>query len=323
MPDSARRLSQDLPDEERLLVTFRGGLAEENRLPLDQFRTSLAGWETFLRLTATTYATRRMNVTPSERRLSFFVEPVRPGSIEVILVAGGMMGLMVSLLGTQAEPWTDGLWKWRKRAVETQFSSRLRQVTVEEAAANLRVAADEFGVEVRGEDDPVAFVKKIDKAIETAASPAGRGADEAELVPLLDESEVTPVDSTTEKAEPIVLDERRRTLFAGGYAEVTQPARIEDVQTRLVRFRRMNRNSSNSSFVFEEPLDESEEGAQSCRITDPRFKLAGDKYTGAFHNNVAAEVHLRKKILNEESGAHRWDVIAEHNADLFSDAPPA
>ncbi|MFA9479223.1 hypothetical protein ACERK3_13105 [Phycisphaerales bacterium AB-hyl4] len=291
--------------EDRIHIRFEGGLADQNRIPVQEFITSLDGWHDFLDLSTTAFLTGRLTTDrlPSDRRVRYEIQTVREGSVEVILETVGLWAAQ-GIVGGGAAGITfatgRALWRWRHALFNRQVQSHRDDATIEEAAAALAHMAREHQIAVGDEDDPADYVERIDATMKRAVRPVTQS--------------VTHVSMRGELGtEIITAASSQKRALDNDYSSVKQPERVGDFEAREVIFRRINIESGSASVTFVDPHDEDEVGIKRCWIIDANLRTKRDPYTGSMHKRSPLQVLARKKVLNSETGAVRWEVTADQD----------
>ncbi len=268
-------MPEEPPESDIIRLRFEGGLADENRVPLPEFVTSLEGWRDFFILTADAYIQERLTTHKPDKaqRLRYDIRAIREGSVITELIGGAhWLGENYLAGATQAAGAGSlyALWKLRTMFYHQQVDSHRRGVTVEEAAAALEHLARENGLSTGGDDDPVEFVEKVDKSIKMALRPV-----------ITSVNHVTAINQTTNIF--IVGGSSEKNAMESEYAAVTQPVQVDLPEERKIWIREINLDTQHIKFHFDDPQSQEERGIKHGQIVDARLSRPRDPYTGSIY----------------------------------------
>lgn len=293
-------VNDDKSENEKIHIKFDGGLADDNRVPFTEFVESLEGWRDFLSITSDTFMQGRLTTDRpiKDKRLRYEIGPVREGSVDVWLYelgAGGVKVIAGGVLWETTKMMNSALWEWRKRVYAEKIRSRRSDITIEQAAAQLARLAEDNGLEIGDEDDPVELTEKLDKSLKRALRPVVTSVRTVTLI-------------TNNTNIQIVGAEAEKVAMSKQYAEVTQPEEVSEPELRDIDIRSVDPDKKAAKFNFVDPQNDEEKGLKQGYVTDPRIARARDPYTGALHERSPVSLIVQKKILNAKSKAIRWEL---------------
>lgn len=329
-----------VPDE-RLLLVFDGGLADNGVLLLPEYAASLDGWRDLFQLLGELY----FHSSPELRRLRgsnlLRIEVVaeRRGSYETVLafVLGAAAGGIIGNRADAAVVWTfRKLVEWYREAVSTYVRKKSETTDYTEIAAALESMTTERGIPlnsnaVTSDEQPLFEDSDGGESTDDNAPPSDTSVDKATvLTERLDQAlkqATQPLEHSCERVRIFLAT--TELLLEIGPAErgiilspLTAPPPKRDWRATKIRFERINRKTGKALFYFEHENDA--HAAHYCHIIDPDVRKPHNRYTQAFNDDELLEVWVRQTHPEKGRLNLQWEVAAKDPGEglLFSMPPP-
>ncbi|MFG0244070.1 MAG: hypothetical protein ACF8R9_14890 [Phycisphaerales bacterium JB054] len=328
----ARRNESVAHDESnQLCLLYRGGLADEATLLLDEYAASLEGWRGAFQLLGEVHfhSFPELRRFRGSRLIQIQVVAEEPGSWKTVVVftlgaaAGGIIGNRADAALMWAFP---KLVEWFGEAISVFVRSKLESTDVVALADVLRevLAARGYNLEeekqidrdqlrLADEDGPLdgdvddhssavrpvqLLVERLDSCLKHATAPLDRSC--------------TALSITNPNGSSVVeIGQIEREVIA---APLTLEISRKDWVQAHIRFERINRKTGRALIRFEDQQDG--EGSHYSKIIDPAVKNPGNRYTEAFNRDEAIEVWVRQCAPEPGRLNLQWEIASVDPCDL-------
>lgn len=315
----AQEPNQEQVSEERLLhpeelvIKFEGLDADEQRLPLDDFLTSLTGWRDYLAVATASYLQHKLTLVqqPESARLDIRIRQVRPGSQEVVFwisVAEAALGGFIAIKGDKLITIQNAqsLWKWVNALYSFHVNEKKSFHTKEEIASALEKMAGENGIAIdREKPESQRFVGYIDDCLKQASAPVERSATQI-LV--------------TSNVLNIYVDINARRALKSGFLLSPEAA---DFFPARVRVRALNLDTGHARLeVLASRNEQFVSKLDKCYIEDTVLTEPGNPYSQSLDTHIPIDVFVSQGVDRATGSVVKWRIrsdMPKRSGPMFKD----
>jgi len=334
MPDANASLSEG---RGTVVLKCSGGLANSGQLELEEYASSLNGWQSFFELTGDLYLQSFPELQGLDRkaRLSITVNAERRGSWETVFefvllaAAAGVIGNRVDATAV----WSfHRLMRWYRLLISRHMTVRKTTSNIEELAAALEQLATQENISlelpksesvqddqmvlprVYVEDDGAveeevvenrarALAEKIDHALISGTRPLVFSCTQISLVPLDDQP----------------LFQMSRSDRQSVFSPLSLPLPSGDWKAGSIQFERINRKTGRALIYFINEVNSLRTGPFYSRIVDKAVHDPDNIYTRAFNADAILSVWMRQKRAEPGRLNLLWEITAKPPASTLFD----
>ncbi len=290
------------PHAEELVIRFEGMDADEQRLPLDDFLSSLAGWRDYLNVASSAFLQKKLTLMqPAEGgRLDIRIREVRRGSQEAVFVLGIAAGAIAGFLGAKADRVLTAqnlkrMWEWANALCSFHVQEKKSFHTKEEIAVALEEMAEENGIAVnREKPESERFVGYVDDCLKQASSPVERSATDVIV---------------SANVLNIRIDAGARRAIKSGF--IVSPEAAGYFPAR-VRVRELNLDTGHTSVeVLASQNEQFVSKLRKCYIEDPLLTEPGNPYSQSLDTHMPIDVFVSQAVDRDSGVTVKWRIRSD------------